>query len=183
MNIMTTVAYKPGNYMVNGNKMYFDGTNWFDVNDFGVRTLNNHVDALGNPIAGWTEPTVLQGGSFSVAYSFSHIGPADTVHICVAVGSMSLGIFHEDASWFSPNITINNDATPQPYTGTFTLALTGDLAKPPVNYSMYVKVMKSTITDETNFLATSPTYDNAMNFIAAGYTLLTITAVTKVTTP
>jgi hypothetical protein len=182
---MTTVAYKPGNYLVNGKKMYFDGTNWFDVNQSGVRTLNNSVDVNALSIANWPngEPSVLEGGSFSVSYSFSHIGPADVVHICVAVGSMSLGIFHEDASWFSPNITINNDATSQTYTGTFVLQLTGNLATPPVNYSMYVKVMKSTITDETNFLATSPPYDNAMNFIAAGYTLLTITAVTKVTTP
>jgi hypothetical protein len=33
------------------------------------------------------------------------------------------------------------------------------------------------------FFATSPTYDNAMNLIAAGFSVLTIASVTKVTTP
>jgi hypothetical protein len=175
------MAYKTGFYMVNGVKMYYDAVAgvWSTVATDGTLTPTQ-LDASAQDLAGWTEPTVLEGGSFSVTYSFHHIGSADTVHLFVAVGSMSLGIFHMDASWLSPNISVTNDTVDKIYTGTFTLVLTGNLATPPVNYSMYIKVLKSTITDPNTFLATSVTYDNAMNFIAAGYTNLTITTVTKV---
>jgi hypothetical protein len=174
-------VYKTGFYSVNGVKMYYDAVAnvWSTVAADGTLTPTS-LDVNAQDIAGWAEPSVLAGGSFSVTYSFHHIGPADTVHLFVAVGSMSLGTFHMDASWLSPNIAVNNDAADQIYTGTFTLALTGNLATPPVNYSMYIKVLKSTVTDANNYLATSVTYDNAMNFIAGGYTNLAITAVAKV---
>jgi hypothetical protein len=169
--------YKTGFYMVNGVKMYYNAvTN-------GTLTPTQ-LDALANPVASWVEPDLFPGGSFSVAYAFKHTGAAAVVKLYVAIGNMVGSAFNRRAYWFSPTIAITLDNQSKDYSGafTFTLPSTG-LADPPVNYSMYCKVMDQNANEGDAFFATSPTYDNAMNLIAAGFSVLTIASVTKVTTP
>jgi hypothetical protein len=177
---MTTTTYKPGNYLVNGNKMYFDGTNWYDVSNTGVRTLNTGIDVNALSIASWTEPVVFPGGSVAVAVSYSYQGPTPTTfpNIHIEIGHTNLGIWYwdirSDTPLTSADFAGNDGVTVQNETKTITIVIPTSLnASAPFEYSVYYS-----IGDKS-----SPTYDKAMKTAAPGYTNLTITAVTKVTTP
>lgn len=171
-------VYKTGFYSVNGVKMYYDAVAnvWSTVAADGTLTPTQ-LDALANPIAGWTEPSVFPGGSITVAVSFVYQGITPTgsnITLHVAVGHMSGITFITDTSsdtdllqgFFAGNDGVN----PKTYTTNVVLPIPASFnASAPYEYSIYF-----TLGGQT-----SPTYDKAFKTLAAGYSSLTITSVVK----